>query len=674
MCVSTPRFLFVTSAIVLLLCGAQLKAAGNVTETGNVDLVFSPLTGNVWIDTQDASITSYVLGDDQEGLLWLNHTPIWGSGFPFESPALIGDGGSSASGVFSIGQVLPTGLMNADLVTDFLEYACYSDQISDPMMLAVLGGSEFDVKTVPLVIFDERASASAHAEVWDSSFGPEYDGFDSQQINTFGSVGAGVGDYSSGYADYTADGHADVSSWRHDAGFSGSVSADAFVVSEGPMFHPELLDSMADASHTVTFEVTVPTTLELSGMSEVILDGGDSWGYSELRLVNNNDWVVVFEDLIEGTGGSTQWSGEAIRLQPGDYELNVNVMAAASHYDATGFAGSGGAYLDYTFLAADAMPLADAGSQYDAYVDSPQPLPSSDTTVAALTIAGGGELDVAAAETLTVDEGITVQSGGSLHNVDGTINADLQVDTGAAVTSIGGTITGDTAIDPGATFSASESVFGDVVTFGGLTVTGGPSSGETVMAGLTVIGGGTVNVGPSATVTVGEPIVVAQGGSLDNSEGTINADLQIQYGAAATSSDGTINGNVTIDQGATLSASGAIYGDVVNAGVLSIGGGTYSGTLANSGTVSFTGGGTFTGGATNTGTADFITGPTGGGSITFGGGGYTNAGTTTLSGVPGFQWSVVEGDTVLRLHYVPEPATMAMLALGALAVARRRRR
>jgi len=44
-----------------------------------------------------------------------------------------------------------------------------------------------------------------------------------------------------------------------------------------------------------------------------------------------------------------------------------------------------------------------------------------------------------------------------------------------------------------------------------------------------------------------------------------------------------------------------------------------------------------------------------------------------LTGAPGFEWSLVEADRILRLEYIPEPATLALLGLGGLVVLRRRR-
>jgi hypothetical protein len=53
-------------------------------------------------------------------------------------------------------------------------------------------------------------------------------------------------------------------------------------------------------------------------------------------------------------------------------------------------------------------------------------------------------------------------------------------------------------------------------------------------------------------------------------------------------------------------------------------------------------------------------------------GGITIGSNGLLFDMPaGFSWEIVNGDTI-RLTYVPEPATLCIMALGGLLIARRR--
>jgi hypothetical protein len=118
------------------------SSAGNVTDTGAIDLVYDPTTGNVKLDTVGGPMAGFQLENGVAGFVPGNFVAPFGT-LPDATVSVLGDSNpfGPITGVYDIGNVLPTGLDLAGLES-FLTKAEYVSGFGAPV-------TEFDLTVVP---------------------------------------------------------------------------------------------------------------------------------------------------------------------------------------------------------------------------------------------------------------------------------------------------------------------------------------------------------------------------------------------------------------------------------------------------------------------------------------------------------------------------------------------
>lgn len=616
---------------ILTMLTMPLYGAGNVMETGNIDLIYQVDTGALFIDTSltpDEEVAYYDLDTTTYGFLWQNHTPALANSLIVEAngSGLMELASSGSTGRLGLGNVMPAGMVLEE-VEAFLSKAEYSSE-------ALGAPSVFDLRIEqpdrPFFVLSQDRSLGANARAEPPGV-PEalqdMQWVDSSENSTFFEqvVQASVSGAAPEPFDVSGDAmlrtEVNADGVRADMTSAGHARSDA---AEPPMF-PAYGDGFA--SYQLVVRVTEPSTFELTGHTST-----DILGSSRIEL-SEEDTGLEIAALASGPG-AYESIDEAFRLLPGDYVITSDVSDTADMLAMTSVSD-----LWWEFNYVGAVPLAEATAEYEALVSAAETLPSSDTTVAAVTIGSGGALTVGAAETLTASEGVSIQAGGELIS-QGTISADVSIDQGASLRVDG-------------------VIYGNVVNAGVLHIGDGEVTGTYQATGTTYFGNGTVqgavhNAG--AFVFDADQDPSGEDPVYEFTHGYVSSGTTSVGSAMLTAADCNIVGTYTQTETGVLQIDllGYLQGEEYD--FLHV-----SGWAAMAGWVDVTLGNGFV--PLEGSIFDILTADQG---ITIG-----QTGLRTM-GAPGFVLQLAQDGNTLQLVYMPEPTSAALL-LGAAVFFRRRK-
>ncbi|MDP6544104.1 MAG: PEP-CTERM sorting domain-containing protein [Phycisphaerae bacterium] len=327
------------------------------------------------------------------------------------------------------------------------------------------------------------------------------------------------------------------------------------------------------------------------------------------------------------------------------------------------------------------VALDQAGVEDPVYVPDQQTGPTGSQTVDTVNIGDQGQLDMPDTGELTANDGITIESGGTLDGGGGTVNADIS--NGGTIDGSGGTLIGD--LNNSGTINSEDGThIGDLTNSGTVNTAGGVHEGDILNESSGVLNcSGGVQTG-----------AIINYGQMNSSGSGVFTGTIINYGTIQSTGGGTSYGGTLINYGSIVVSVDDDFIDLSNHGSMDLGNtpddvlvdGNYeqSGVLIIDlagylqgdeydfievgGSASLEGhvdvrligdfdpvfGSTF----------DILTAAEG---ITIGSGGLQ------LSGAGDFSMYLADGGNTLRLETVPEPTSLGLLLTGGLVLLRRRR-